>query len=575
MKVQRCLFVLSLLVLLAAGAPGSGSATAGLEITQVTPTTVYNDLDTTLTVTGNSFTADAEVFLGGVALQVTAVDTTLGTITAVVPWGMEPGVYALSVRTPVEQTSRSSAVTVEQGLGQWISNGPFGGEVTQILQAPQGDAETRYPYAIYAVTRDVGIFRSTDGGAHWQFVFASGSPDGNLAMDAANPNLLYATKIGEGLYRSQDGGDTWEAIPFDFQNIFGFYMIQTARAFSHPATGGTVYAALNYNVSDFECMDACGIYQSIDAGVTWTRISADIPNIYRITALAFNDATIYAGTLDGKIFRSANDGANWAETVVAWGVAAPADHVTKLALHPTTGKLFWVNENGSNSLYRCSEVVNDPDPVSLNCQVMNPDGMDGADGVLDVQFAPFDASGMDILISGYRPARSSNGGDDWGVFTDSSRPFQSSAVAYDRRQVNDTVYAGNLQGFYVNTNGDDPTSAWTQQNAGMTGLVPIYLTASPSRPQSVYVNTNGSGVYHSTNGGASWTQLPNFINDEGNETTLKTPLAVDPTDDNYLLLGTYQNKVQISEDGGQTWTPAYPRRNRRLPVDGRPPTERQ
>jgi hypothetical protein len=31
---------------------------------------------------------------------------------------------------------------------------------------------------------------------------------------------------------------------------------------------------------------------------------------------------------------------------------------------------------------------------------------------------------------------------------------------------------------------------------------------SPKNPQDLFVGTNGSGLYHSTDGGTSWTPMP-------------------------------------------------------------------
>ncbi len=542
---------IGLLVLLLAGAPSRASAVQSLEITGVTPSTIYNDLDTTLTITGESFTAEAQVFLGATELEVTQADPGDGRITAVVPRGMEPGEYTLSVHTTAAEASLAKAVTIKTGIGQWVSNGPFGGDVTQIVQAPAGGDDTLYPYAIYAHVRNVGLFRSSDGGESWKFVFYSGSPIGNLAMDQANPNLLYATKTGEGLYRSQDGGDTWEPIPFDFVNIFDLYLIYTARAYT-TSTPDTVYAALNYSFRDFECVDACGVYKSTDAGSTWTRISEDIPNDEKITAIAFNGATLYAGAQDGQVYRSSDDGAGWTLLEVDWNGAPAATKLSNLAVQPTRGDLFWITE--TEEFYRCVEAEAGGE-ISLSCKAVDIDGAPGGDGVMDIQFNPRMGDGTDMLVSGYRPARSTDDGATWNLFSHTSRPFQSSAVAYSPSDAN-TVFAGNLQGFYVNPTGNLPASPWTRQVEGMTGLEPIHLVASPSQPQSVYVNTNGSGIFHSTNGGNSWTQLPNFINDEGNETTLKTPLAVDPQNDQKLLIATWQNTVMRSADGGQTWSPS-------------------
>jgi photosystem II stability/assembly factor-like uncharacterized protein len=86
---------------------------------------------------------------------------------------------------------------------------------------------------VYAPNPDRGVFRSTDGGAHWQKVlFKASDPDDvgaiELAIDPAHPHVLYASlwatrrppwsvyapsyMPGSGLYKSTDGGDTWKQL---------------------------------------------------------------------------------------------------------------------------------------------------------------------------------------------------------------------------------------------------------------------------------------------------------------------------------------------------------------------------
>ena len=59
----------------------------------------HNDIDTSVTITGADFAATPTVSLGSTPLtNVTLVDST--TLTATVPWGMDPGTYDLTVTNP-------------------------------------------------------------------------------------------------------------------------------------------------------------------------------------------------------------------------------------------------------------------------------------------------------------------------------------------------------------------------------------------------------------------------------------------------------------------------------------------
>lgn len=543
MKVWRC-FLLTCLLLATLGSnavfaqPGR-MAPPEITISAVTPLGVYNDLDSTITITGSGFTSVTSVTLGTIQLVYTIVNDS--TITATIPWGTDPGMYSVSVGNSYGTTTATSWLMIMLGVDQWINNGPYGGEVTQILQNPV------VTDTLFVNVANIGIFKNTNLGDYWIFSFSSGSPIGNMAMDAADVDLLYATKNNEGVYRSLDSGNSWTAIPFP-----GISQIYAARVFAHPTIGDLVFAGLSYSNQEYECASACGIYRSANAGTTWTRVSADIPNIEKITAIAFGSGYILAGTESGKVYYSTNTGDNWAEAVVDWNGDTPATlHVSKLAIQPGDTRIFWLmeGEGYSGSMYDCAQ--SGMTVLSLSCEAVNIDGTEGSDPVTDIKFNP--SNPADILVAGTKPARSTDNGATWTFYSAFSAPFQSEAVAFDSANASN-IFAGNLQGFFTNTNAATYISDWTKITNGMSGLVPKYFAISPSEEQSVYVNTDGGGLFHSVNGGSSWTELAKFSDDGESQYTLRTPIAVDPMNDQNVIIANWYNSINISTDGGQTWT---------------------
>ena len=68
-------------------------------VSVIDPASGANDIDTSVTITGTDFAATATVSLGSTPLtNVTRVDST--TLTATVPWGLNPGAYDLTVVNP-------------------------------------------------------------------------------------------------------------------------------------------------------------------------------------------------------------------------------------------------------------------------------------------------------------------------------------------------------------------------------------------------------------------------------------------------------------------------------------------
>ena len=90
-------------------------------VTDVDPTGAPNDLDTPMVITGTGFSAELSgtlvitqptVYLGAVSLEDVGWVSS-ATLTATVPWGLDPGVYTLTVVNPDTQSgSLPDAFTV-------------------------------------------------------------------------------------------------------------------------------------------------------------------------------------------------------------------------------------------------------------------------------------------------------------------------------------------------------------------------------------------------------------------------------------------------------------------------------
>ncbi|MGC2820155.1 MAG: hypothetical protein WA198_10750, partial [Candidatus Sulfotelmatobacter sp.] len=148
----------------------------------------------------------------------------------------------------------------------------------------------------YAPNEQRGVYKSVDGGTHWEKVLNTGTDTGisDLAICAGNSQLLFAGSWnthrppwstyapidgpGGGLYRSQDAGKTWSRL-----NGSGLPEGDWGRIGVDVAPDGKrVYALIQAKKP--------GLYRSDDGGNTWTLENADP----RLTSRAwyFNGITI-------------------------------------------------------------------------------------------------------------------------------------------------------------------------------------------------------------------------------------------------------------------------------------------
>ena len=67
------------------------------------------------------------------------------------------------------------------------------------------------PAVFFAIT-DLGLLRSTDGGARWNAVApSSGQAVNEVSIATSEPQTVYAATVA-GVYRSRNLGGTWERV---------------------------------------------------------------------------------------------------------------------------------------------------------------------------------------------------------------------------------------------------------------------------------------------------------------------------------------------------------------------------
>ena len=191
-----------------------------------------------------------------------------------------------------------------------------------------------------------GIYRSTDGGEHWQNVGLKNSRTiARIVVDPKNPETAYVAAMGNlwvdggerGLFKTTDGGKSWKLIlqasaPNNARTGCGDVVID-------PANPQLVYAALYARqrtswsfVSGPEATnseDVGGIFKSTNGGGTWKKLSGGLPGLTGRIGLAISASNpkvvmavvqSYEGgtgqltdlrSKSGGVFRSEDGGEKW------------------------------------------------------------------------------------------------------------------------------------------------------------------------------------------------------------------------------------------------------------------------
>ena len=108
------------------------------------------------------------------------------------------------------------------------------------------------------------------------------------------------------------------------------------------------------------------------------------------------------------------------------------------------------------------------------------------------------------------------------------------------------IYAGTNGGVFKSTNGG---STWSEINNGLTNTDVRSLAIDPTSTQVIYAGTYGGVVFKSTNGGESWESKS-----LGLANTSVLSLAIDPTSTQTIYAGTWDGGVFKSTNGGSSWS---------------------
>jgi photosystem II stability/assembly factor-like uncharacterized protein len=146
--------------------------------------------------------------------------------------------------------------------------GPVGNRVIAIAGVPGS------PDTYYAGAASGGLFKTTDAGAHWDAIFDDQdvSSIGALAIAPSDPNVVWAgtgesfirsnISIGNGIYKSLDAGRTWTRMGLEKTGRIGRIVVD-------PRTPDIVVAcALGHAYGPQE---ERGVFRTADGGRNWER----------------------------------------------------------------------------------------------------------------------------------------------------------------------------------------------------------------------------------------------------------------------------------------------------------------
>ncbi|HEX5669474.1 MAG TPA: hypothetical protein VFX73_11760, partial [Chitinophagaceae bacterium] len=427
------------------------------------------------------------------------------------------------------------------------------------------------PGALWGNSKHRGLYKSADGGKTFEKILFISDKAGcaDVVLDPKDPNIVYATTWefrrqpysfnsggdGSAMWKSLDGGKTWKELKSGLPpKPFG----RIAMALS-PSEPNKLLAIVESSNT--------GLYISSDGGENWKQQSSPL----NVVARPFYFSTLVVDPFDSKrVYRPAysfsfsDDGGYSFSQASGEGAVPHADH-----------HALWVNPKNTNHLYLGTDggVYMSLDRGSTWTYLQNlPVG----------QF-------YHVAVDQRTPYRVYGGLQDNGSWTG-----PSSAPGGVKNADWIDLYGGD--GFWVTPDASDPDIVYAESQGGDVNRIDMRNLKSISvRPQAsagddklrwnwntpIVTGTSNKKnlyvgaqyLYRSTDQGRSWTKISGDLttNDKlkqqqessggisadvtsaENHCTIFS-IAESPLDENLVWVGTDDGNLQVTADGGKTWT---------------------
>jgi len=439
------------------------------------------------------------------------------------------------------------------------------------------------------------------------------NPANTNIIYVAAPGPLWSDSKNRGLYKSTDGGNTWQKVLYTDEKTGCADIVMNPQNPDELLATMWEFRRKPYAFSSGGKGSA--IYKSMDGGKTWTKITKGLPDgtLGRI-ALALSPSNpkhilAIVEAKETKLYASTDGGESWSKLASTQNVEARPFYFSTLAFDPKDDKRVYrpafelsISDDGGYSFTDASNeggwVHSDHHAIWVNPLYTNQVwiGTDGGvflsnDRGLTFTFIQNIPVGQfyHVQYDMKEPYNVYGGLQDNGTWMGPSQYY--GGISNGRWRA---LYGGD--GFWAQPDPIDSNSMYAEAQGGEAGRVdlatgltvsiqpsqtknddklrwnwnsPIYIGAA--NPHDLYMSAQY--LYKSTNQGRDWTRIsPDLTTNDKNKEkqeesgglsadntsaenhcTIFT-VAESPLDANYIFAGTDDGNLQITTDGGKTWT---------------------
>jgi photosystem II stability/assembly factor-like uncharacterized protein len=433
--------------------------------------------------------------------------------------------------------------------------------------------------ALWSAGEERGVYKTTDGGKTWKKVLYVDDSTGcsELAIDPQEPRILYAGTWtlrrypdffnsggpGSALYKSTDGGETWKELDNGLpKRPRGRIAVSVA-----PSRPSTLYAVIEARDVAANKADTA-LYRSDDAGSSWTRVN----DSFNIQARPFYFALVVVDPSDhlrlykpGLTLTTSTDGGKSFTSLFTGGQGSYHSDIHALWIHPARPNELYMGTDGGvyvskNRTGAWSFARNLPLGQFYKIAVDDQDPYRIYGGLQDNSswVGPSEAWGgienKDWVVVG--------GGDGFATFPDGRDPRYVYRTLQGGVATRVDLVTGEAKDIkpYADKGESELRFNWN------AAFVP-----SPNDPGTIYMGAQY--LLRSRDRGDSWERIsPDLTTNDPkrqrqkesgglsidnstaeNNTTIYS-ISESPKDPEVIWVGTDDGNVQLTRDGGKTWS---------------------
>jgi photosystem II stability/assembly factor-like uncharacterized protein len=366
------------------------------------------------------------------------------------------------------------------------------------------------------------------GALHWRNV---GPLRGGRALAVTgvpgHPERFYFGAVGGGVWRTDNAGRTWTPI-FDSQPVSSIGAIAVA-----PSDPNIIYVGSGEADMRSDIIQGNGMYKSVDAGATWTRIGLTHSQAIGRIAIDPKDPDVvyvaalghpYGPNAERGLFKTTDGGKTWTKSLFIDNDTGASDVV----LDPNDAHVLYV------SMWQTRRPPWSIYPPSNGPHSGLYKSTDSGATWKKIAGSGFPESGVSRIGIAVAPSNSQR----IYAIVDMQKP--GSAGEVDKKR----------GGLYRS---DDAGATWklvdNERRIWGRGWYFCEVAVDPKKPDTVYVSN--TSVYRSTDGGMTTTAIKGAPGGDDYH-----QLWIDPANGDRMILGSDQGTV-VTVDRAQTWSSWY------------------